>query len=301
MDTNLSLKIKDVEFASPVFAASGTFGYGQEYSPLLDLDKVGAIVTKGLTLKPKTGNPPPRIFETSSGILNSVGLQNIGVNKFVDEKMPFLRNFKVPVIVNVAAESIDEFAAMITALDQCEGISGYEINISCPNVDCGGMAFGTSPESCKQVVECVKSLTDRLVIVKLSPNVTDIKLIALAAQNAGADALSLINTVTGMAIDIEKKKPVFARNFAGLSGPAVKPIALKMVWETVRAVNIPVIGMGGIQTERDAIEFFMAGATAIQVGTANFTDPYAILKITDGLDEYMRKNNISDLAQLRID
>lgn len=300
MEPDLSFKIKNITFPTPVCAASGTFGYGQEFSPLLDLDRVGAVFTKGLSLEPKRGNPPPRIYETASGVLNSVGLQNIGVEKFISDKIPFLEKFKVPVIVNVAGKSEDEFVKIVERLEDCGRVDGYELNVSCPNVSQGGMAFGTDPKACERVVSSVRKITKRMVAAKLSPNVTDIRPIAKACQEAGADCITLINTVTGMAIDIKKKKPVFARTVAGLSGPAIKPVALKMVWDTVRCVNVPVIGMGGISTVEDALEFFMAGATAIQVGTANFVDPSVILKITDGLSEYLKVNNVKSLRELRI-
>ncbi len=300
MEPDLSLKIRNITFPTPVCAASGTFGYGQEFSPLLDLDRVGAVFTKGLSLEPKLGNPPPRIYETASGVLNSVGLQNIGVEKFISDKIPFLEKFKVPVIVNVAGKSEDEFVKIVERLEDCPRIDGYELNVSCPNVSKGGMAFGTDPKACADVVSRVRKITKRMVAAKLTPNVTDIRPIARASEEAGADCITLINTVTGMAIDINRKRPVFARTVAGLSGPAIKPVALKMVWDTVRTVSIPVIGMGGISSAEDALEFFMAGATAIEVGTANFVDPFAILKITEELSQYLKANKLKKLQDLRI-
>ncbi len=299
MDPNLKIRIGAVDFPSPVFAASGTFGYGEEFSHLLDLNEVGAVFTKGLSLEPRSGNPPPRIHETASGILNSVGLQNIGVDRFVREKLPFLAHYQVPVIANVAGESTAEFCEIVRRLESEPAVAGYELNVSCPNVSMGGMAFGTSASACGHVVSAVRPLTRKLLIVKLTPNVTDIRPIALAAEGAGADCISLINTVLGMAIDTRARRPVFSRVMAGLSGPAVKPIALRMVWEVCGCVHVPVIGIGGIETADDALQFLLAGARAVQVGTANFTDPLTIPRITGELARIV--GQAGGLDRLRID
>jgi dihydroorotate dehydrogenase (NAD+) catalytic subunit len=275
--------IAGIKMKNPVMVASGTFGYGEEYSELIDLNKLGAIVTKSVTLNPRPGNPPPRICETSAGMLNSIGLQNDGLKVFIEKQLPFLSKFDVPVIVNVAGETIDEYVEVSRALSREPKVRGIELNISCPNVKKGGMTFGIDPKATKELIEEVRAATKLPLIAKLSPNVTDITVIAKAAVSAGADALSLINTVLGMAIDIKTKKPKLATVTGGLSGPAIKPIAIRMVWQVAQVVKVPIIGIGGIMTAEDAYEFLLAGASAVQIGTANFVDVEAPLKIIEGL------------------
>jgi dihydroorotate dehydrogenase (NAD+) catalytic subunit len=284
---DLSVEIAGITMKNPIMPASGTFGFGREYSQFFQLDRLGAIVTKGLTLLPKAGNPPPRIHETPAGMLNSVGLQNPGVEKFMQEEMPYLARLSVPIIVNIDGDTVEQYCEIAGRLSQLKNISGIEVNISCPNVERGGIAFGQDPESAYQVVKAVREMTGLPIIAKLSPNVTSITDIAKAVVSAGADAVSLINTVLGMAIDIDAKRPVFNRKFAGLSGPAVKPLALRMVWQVYEAVDVPIIGMGGITCTEDAIQFFMAGATAVAIGTANFIHPYTMVDIIDGLYSFL--------------
>ncbi|OGC04982.1 dihydroorotate dehydrogenase B catalytic subunit [candidate division WOR-1 bacterium RIFOXYA12_FULL_43_27] len=283
MVTDLSIELAGIKLKNPVMAASGTFGYGKEYSEFCDLNQIGAIVTKSITLKPKEGNPPPRIAETPSGILNAIGLQSDGVEKFIAKALPFLEKFDVPVIASIAGGSKEEFAELAKILSKSKRIAGLELNISCPNVKKGGMLFGCDPDAAAEVTKAARKATKLPLIVKLSPNVTDITLIAKAVEKAGADALSLINTLLGMAIDINTKKPKLGNITGGLSGPAIRPIAIRMVWQTAQAVKIPIVGMGGIMTAEDAIEFFLAGASAVQVGTGNFVDPKCIIKIIEGL------------------
>ncbi|MEG6570816.1 dihydroorotate dehydrogenase [Thermoanaerobacterium thermosaccharolyticum] len=294
---SLKVNIGNLEFKNPVFVASGTFGFGKEYSQYVDLNKLGAIMVKGLTLNPKEGNPPPRIYETPSGILNSVGLQNPGVDGFLRDELPFLKKFDTKVIVNIAGETIEEFVTMAQKLD-IDGVHALELNVSCPNVKEGGMAFGVNPNSIYEITKRVKGVTSKIVIVKLTPNVADIKIYAKAAEDGGADAVSLINTITGMAVDINSRKPIFKNIFAGLSGPAVKPIALKYVYEAKKAVSIPVIGMGGISSAEDAIEFMIVGATAVAIGTYNFINPTCTKDILEGIKKYMNENNVSDINQI---
>ena len=278
--------------ANPVMTASGTFGYGIEYSKLVDINRLGAIVCKGTTLKPREGNPQPRLVETAWGIANSVGLENVGVEAVVKDKAPIWAKWQVPVIVNIAGETIDEYAELAARLDGVAGVSGIEVNISCPNIKSGGMEFGTSPESAAGVTAAVKAVSSLPVIVKLSPNVTDIGEIALAVSEAGADAITLINTVRGMAIDINESRPSFGNFVGGLSGPAIKPIALYMVYKVAGIVDIPIIGCGGICCADDALEFLMAGASAIQVGTANLTNPQAALDVLEGINQFMKRENL---------
>lgn len=294
---SLKVNIGNLEFKNPVFVASGTFGFGKEYSQYVDLNKLGAIMVKGLTLNPKEGNPPPRIYETPSGILNSVGLQNPGVDGFLKDELPFLKKFDTKVIVNIAGETIEEFVTMAQKLD-IDGVHALELNVSCPNVKEGGMAFGVNPNSIYEITKRVKGVTNKIVIVKLTPNVADIKIYAKAAEDGGADAVSLINTITGMAVDINSRRPIFKNIFAGLSGPAVKPIALKHVYEAKKAVSIPVIGMGGISSAEDAIEFMIVGATAVAIGTYNFINPTCTMDILEGIKKYMNENNVSDINQI---
>jgi len=295
---NTKVNIAGVEFKNPVMTASGTFGSGREYSDFVDLNKLGAVVVKGVAEKPWAGNNSPRIAEVYGGILNSVGLQNPGVDYFIKEDIPFLRQFDTKIIVNVCGHTIDEYTNVVKALNG-KDIDMLELNISCPNVAEGGMAFGTEPSMVEKVVSEVKKYADKPLIVKLSPNVTDITVIAKAAENGGADALSLINTITGMKIDIYKRKPVLANKIGGMSGPAVKPVAVRMIYQVNKAVKLPVIGMGGISNGEDAIEFIMAGATGVSVGTANFTNPFATMDVIAGIESYMRKYSVSDISEIR--
>ena len=284
--------------ANPVMTASGTFGYGTEYSHLFDIQQLGAIVCKGTTLEPRDGNPQPRLAETACGVLNSIGLQNIGVNALIKEKAPTWASWRVPVIVNIAGETIDDYAQLASKLDGVAGVSAIEVNISCPNIKAGGAEFGANPESAAEVTAAVKAATSRPILVKLTPNTSDIAKIAMAVAEAGADAISLINTLRGMAIDAAKRKPLLGNTTGGLSGPAIKPVALYMVYEVAGAVEVPVIGCGGITTASDAIEFIMAGASAIQVGTAGFANPQAPLDVLEGIKQFMGKEGIEDIAEL---
>ena len=291
---DLSVNIAGVKFNNPVIMASGTYGFGKEYSEYIDLNKLGGISVKGLTLLERKGNPPPRIAETPSGILNSVGLQNPGVQVFKQQYMPFLKGYDTRVIANIAGNTIEDYCEMAEILGD-SGVDAIELNVSCPNVKAGCLAFGTTPQGIAEITRAVKKYCKQPLIVKLTPNVADIKSIAKAAEGEGADAVSLINTLLGMAIDIHKKKPVLANNFGGLSGPAVKPVAVRMVYEVANTVKIPVIGMGGIATAEDAIEFLLAGASAIMVGTANFVDPLVPEKIINGIVEYLKQNNYNNI------
>ena len=284
--------------ANPVMTASGTFGYGTEYSHMFDIQKLGAIVCKGTTLKPRDGNPQPRLAETACGLLNSIGLQNIGVKAVIKEKAPLWASWRVPVIVNIAGETIDDYAQLAGELDGVAGISGIEVNISCPNIEAGGAEFGANPDSAATVTTAVRAATSLPVLVKLTPNTSDIAEIAVAVAEAGADAISLINTLKGIAIDIARRRPLLGNITGGLSGPAIKPVALYMVYEAARAVKIPVVGYGGIATASDAIEFIMAGASAIQVGTASFANPRAPLDVLEGIKEFMEKEGIDNLTDL---
>ena len=294
----LGVRIGRLALKNPVMTASGTFGYGEEFSPFCNLNRLGAIVVKGLSLEPRLGNPPPRIMETPCGMLNAVGLQNIGVRAFLAEKMPALRRFDVAVVANIFGETIEEYGRLAEILDGADGVHGIEVNISCPNVKKGGIAFGANPDVAAAVTAKVRAATDLPVIVKLTPNVTDITEVALAVEAAGADALSLINTLTGMSVDIERRRPHLANITGGLSGPAVKPVALRMVWQTVRAVKIPVIGIGGIATAGDALEFLIAGARAVEIGTANFINPSTTMEILDGIEAYMIRHGIGRIEEL---
>jgi dihydroorotate dehydrogenase (NAD+) catalytic subunit len=278
--------------------ASGTFGYGQEFESLVDLNLLGAIIVKGLSLEAKAGNPPPRIVETPCGMLNAIGLANIGLEAFMKEKLPWLQSLDTEVIVNIYGHSVEEYGKLAHALRGADGISALEVNISCPNVECGGMVFGKDPDVSAKVTERVVKNTDKPVIVKLSPNVTDIRIVAKAVEGAGAHALSLINTLTGMAIDIERRRPKLANISGGLSGPAIRPVAVHMVHQVVKTVNIPVIGVGGIMEHTDALEFLIAGARAIEVGTANFVNPRATLDILEGISEFCEKRGIAHIDEL---
>lgn len=295
---DLSVNIAGIELRNPVMTASGTFGYGEEFADYLDLEKIGAIVTKGLSLKPKAGNPMPRILETPGGMLNAIGLQNVGIDVFLEKKVPFLRNVRTPVFVNFFGNTVEEYAALAERLDSVPEVAGVEINISCPNVRHGGIVFGTDPKAAWSVVKAVRDSTIKPVIVKLSPNVTDIVEMAQACAEADADALSLINTITGMAIDLNGRRPALANVTGGLSGPAIKPIALRMVWQVAQAVKLPIIGIGGITCGTDALEFILAGATAVQVGTANFMSPGASQRIAEEMEKWLRENGVADVKEL---
>jgi dihydroorotate dehydrogenase (NAD+) catalytic subunit len=295
---DLTVNIGCLKLINPVMTASGTVGYGEEYAPYLDLNQLGAIVVKGLSLEPRLGNPPPRIMETPCGMLNAVGLQNIGVRAFIKFKLPFLRQFDVPVIANIYAESVDEFPMLAEILNGAPGVHALEVNISCPNVKKGGIAFGTDPEMAAEVTRRVKAVTALPVIVKLTPNVTDIAMIAESVEAAGADALSLINTITGMSVDVERRTPHLRNVTGGLSGPAIKPVALRMVWQVVNRVSIPVIGIGGIVSADDALEYLIVGARAIQVGTANFINPRTIPDIVEGIEKYLKRHEMTHIHEL---
>jgi dihydroorotate dehydrogenase (NAD+) catalytic subunit len=294
----LAVDIGGLVLKNPVMTASGTFGYGEEYAAYIDLSVLGAIVVKGLSITPREGNPPARIMETASGMLNAVGLENVGVRAFIDEKLPFLREVDVPVIANILGDTVEEYCEVAHILSEAEGIHALEVNISCPNVAKGGIDFGVNPDLAFKVTEGVKNATDLPVIVKLTPNVTDITEIAKSVEDAGANAISLINTLTGLSIDIEKRVPHLKNITGGLSGPAIKPVALRMVWEVVRAVSVPVIGVGGIMKAGDALEFLVAGARAVQVGTANFVNPRSTVEIIEGIAAYMERKGIDDIKDL---
>ncbi|MBU1427994.1 dihydroorotate dehydrogenase [bacterium] len=298
---NLEVEIAGIKLKNPVMTASGTFGYGEEFSPFIDLDKLGAMVLKGITLKPKMGNPPPRVIETPSGMLNSIGLQNVGVEMLIKEKLPYLQKFNTPVIINISGDTIEEYIELARRLGEVSkemGVAGLEVNISCPNVKKGGMVWGTDAKATYKIINSIRTATSLPLIAKLTPNVTDIKTIAQAAEEAGADALSLINTLVGMAIDIDSRKPKLANISGGLSGPAVKPVALWLVWQVFQTVNIPVIGIGGIIKVEDALEFIIAGARAIEIGTANFVNTRVTIEIIEGIEKYLTENNIKDVSEL---
>ncbi|MFC1499240.1 dihydroorotate dehydrogenase [Verrucomicrobiota bacterium] len=295
---NMETTIAGIKMKNPVMTASGTFGYGSEYADMIDLNRLGAVVVKGICLEPCEGNPPPRMVEVTGGLINAIGLQGPGVVKFIEEHMPFLRQYDVPVIVNIWGHSVEEYAEVAACFNGVEGISGLEINISCPNIKEGGSAFGTNLKSAEKVISAVRKKTDLPIIPKLSPNVPDIKVFAKTAEDSGADAISLINTIPAMAIDIETRKPILANVVGGLSGPAIHPVAVKLVWETANAVKIPVIGMGGITSADEALEFIIAGASAVAIGTANFSDPLTALKVIDGIEEYLVKHSIKSVQDL---
>jgi dihydroorotate dehydrogenase (NAD+) catalytic subunit len=296
--SDLSMDLGFIQLQNPVLAASGTFGYGLEFAPFIDLNKLGGIVIKGLYFQPREGNPPPRLVETAAGLINAIGLQGIGVEAFSQKILPQLQNYKTAIFVNVCGESDEEFAAVVDYLNKQEGISAYELNISCPNVKKDGRCPALSAEATFSLVKLVKKSSSRPVITKLSPNVTDIVEIALAAQEAGSDGVSLVNTFLAMAVDVETKAPKLANIFGGLSGPAIKPLALRMVYQVASRVNIPVIGMGGISSGQDALEFLIAGAKAVQVGTANLVDPDSTVKIIQELDDYCTKRGIKKIEEI---
>lgn len=297
-ELDLSVNLGGIRLDNPVAVASGTFGYGREYEEYIDIARIGAVIVKGTTLEPRHGNPPPRIIETSAGMLNAIGLENPGVEVFINDYLPYLYEKKVTVIANIAGNTIEEYAALAARLEGCRGIAGIELNISCPNVKQGGLQFGTDPQMVKNVVQAVKSETSLPVMPKLSPNVTDIVEVARAARDGGADALSMINTLMGMAIDIRTRKPVLANIFGGLSGPAIKPVALRMIYQVYREVKLPILGGGGIMNTTDAIEFIMAGAAAVSIGTGNFVNPQLADEIVSGLKNYMQENNLTSLTDL---
>lgn len=294
---NTKVNIAGVEFKNPVMVASGTFGSGAEYADFVDLNRLGAVVTKGVANVPWEGNPTPRIAETYGGMLNAVGLQNPGYDVFAKRDIPFLQKYDTNIIVNVCGRTTEDYIDVVEKLGH-EDVDMLEINISCPNVKHGGIAFGQDPKAVEDITKAVKKVAKQPVIMKLSPNVTDITVMAKAAEAGGADALSLINTLTGMKIDVERQKFVLANKTGGLSGPAIKPVAVRMVYQVANAVNIPIIGMGGIANAEDALEFILAGATAVSVGTANFNNPRATLDVVEGIEDYMRKHNVADINDL---
>ncbi|AHF97021.1 diguanylate cyclase [Desulfurella acetivorans A63] len=295
---NLSVKLNNLIFKNPVMTASGTFGYGIEYNRFFDIGLLGGIIVKGLSLNPRQGNPPPRIIETPCGMLNSIGLQNIGYNKFVSDILPQFDNIDTNLIVNIYGSEIGEFVELASKLNNYKQISALEVNVSCPNVKAGGATFGKDPEVIFVLVSSIKKVCEKPIIVKLTPNVTDIALIAQAAQSAKADAVSLINTITGMVIDTKTKKPFLGNKFGGLSGPAIYPVGLRMVYETYEKINIPIIGVGGINSPDIAIQYLLAGASLIQIGTANFVEPDISLKIIDGIMRYLENEEIDDVSKL---
>jgi dihydroorotate dehydrogenase (NAD+) catalytic subunit len=295
---DLSVKIKDLELSNPVMTASGTFGYGKEFEDFVDLERIGGIIVKGTTLNHREGNPYPRMAETPSGMLNAVGLQNKGVDYFIQHIYPEIKDIKTNMIVNVSGSDIESYVKTAEAINELEAIPAIELNISCPNVKQGGMAFGVSAKGASEVVKAVREVYKKTLIVKLSPNVTDIAEIARAVEGAGADSVSLINTLLGMAIDAERRRPLLSTVTGGMSGAAVKPIALRMVWQVAKAVKIPVVGLGGIMNAQDAVEFLLAGATAVEIGTANFIDPAITVKVVDGINDYLERHHFSSVKDI---
>jgi dihydroorotate dehydrogenase (NAD+) catalytic subunit len=295
---DLSVKIKDLELSNPVMTASGTFGYGKEFEDFVDLERIGGIIVKGTTLNHREGNPYPRMAETPSGMLNAVGLQNKGVDYFIQHIYPEIKDIKTNMIVNVSGSDIESYVKTAEAINELEDIPAIELNISCPNVKQGGMAFGVSAKGASEVVKAVREVYKKTLIVKLSPNVTDIAEIARAVEGAGADSVSLINTLLGMAIDAERRRPLLSTVTGGMSGAAVKPIALRMVWQVAKAVKIPVVGLGGIMNAQDAVEFLLAGATAVEIGTANFIDPAITVKVVDGINDYLERHHFSSVKDI---
>lgn len=295
---DLKVNIGKLSLKNPVMTASGTFGYGEEYADFIDLNRLGAIIVKGTTINHREGNPYPRMVETPSGMLNAVGLQNMGVKYFVNTIYPRIKHLDTEIIVNVSGAKVEDYVAVCEILNELDGINAIELNISCPNVKQGGMAFGTTTEGASQVVRAVRDVYSKTVIVKLSPNVTNIADIALAVESEGADSVSLVNTFLGMSIDVESRRPHLSTITGGLSGPCIRPIAVRMVYQVANAVKIPVIGLGGIMNGRDALEFILAGATAVQVGTANFVDPTATIKIIDYIEDYLNRHNYSSIREI---
>ncbi len=297
-EVDLSIDFAGIKLKNPVLTASGTFGYGEEYAEFVDLNKLGGVIVKGISLKPIKGNPPPRIWETPSGMLNAIGLENPGVDVFLNEKLPFLRKFDTAVIVNIFGYSLEDYVGVTERLDGVPGVAALEVNISCPNVKAGGIVFGTNRTACFELLSAVRKKTKLPVIAKLSPNVTDIAEFAKVAQEAGCDGLSLINTLLGMAIDVRCRRPRLANCTGGLSGPAIRPVAVRMVWQAAKAVSLPIIGMGGIMTGEDAVEFILAGASAVAVGTANFVNPHATLDVLQDMERIMVEQNVHDIKSL---
>jgi dihydroorotate dehydrogenase (NAD+) catalytic subunit len=295
---DLQVTIAGLHLKNPVMTASGTFGYAGEFVDLVDLNRLGAIIVKGLSLEPSIGNPPPRIVETPCGMLNAIGLENVGIEAFIAHKLPFLRTLSSPLIVNIYGKCIEDYCELARRVADVDGISAVEVNISCPNVQSGGIAFGVDPQAAFDVIHAVRKCYPKSLIVKLSPNVTDITQIARRVVDAGADCLSLINTLTGMAIDIETRRPKLANITGGLSGPAIRPVAVRMVWQAAQAVSVPIIGIGGIMTASDALEFIIAGASAVQVGTANFVNPRATIDIIEGIEAFMVQHQIESLSEI---
>lgn len=295
---NLNVNIGELQMKNPVMTASGTFGYGEEFADFIDIARIGGIIVKGTTLHKREGNPYPRMAETPSGMLNAVGLQNKGVNYFIEHIYPRIKDVQTNMIVNVSGSTIEDYMKTAEIINNLVNIPAIELNISCPNVKQGGMAFGVTPKGAEEVVKAVRSVYQKTLIVKLSPNVTDITEIAKAAENGGADSVSLINTLLGMAIDAERRRPILSTITGGMSGAAVKPIALRMVWQVSKAVKIPVIGLGGIMNWKDAVEFMLAGATAIQIGTANFIDPTVTIKVIEGINDYLERHNFSSVTDI---
>lgn len=295
---DLNININGLEFKNPVLTASGTFGYGAEFQDFINLERLGGFVVKGTTLKHREGNPYPRMAETPSGMLNAVGLQNKGVDYFIQHIYPEIKDIRTNILVNVSGSTISDYTATAEKINELEHIPGIELNISCPNVKEGGMAFGTSCTSAAEVVKAVRKVYHKHLMVKLSPNVTNIQEIALAAEGEGADSISLINTLLGMAIDAKKRRPVLSTVTGGLSGACVKPVALRMVWQVAKAVHIPVVGLGGIMDATDAIEFMLAGASAVQIGTANFIDPAVTVKVVEGIDQYLEENGFKSVKDI---
>lgn len=295
---DMSVNLAGILLRNPVMTASGTFGYGEEFAEYVNMQSIGAFVTKGLSLKPRAGNPTPRIVETPGGMLNAIGLQNVGIDAFIAKKVPFLRSVNTPAIANFFGGTVDEYVEMARRLNEIPEVAGLEINISCPNVKQGGIVFGTDPDCAASVVSACRAVTKKPLIAKLSPNVTDIVVMAKACEDAGADALSLINTLTGMAIDLNRRRPVLANITGGFSGPAIKPVALRMVWQVAKAVKLPIIGIGGIMNAVDALEFMLAGATAIQVGTASFINPGAAQSIAADMEAWLIANGVADIKSM---
>ena len=294
---NTEVNLAGIKMKNPVTVASGTFGYGREFAEFIDLNKLGGICTKGTSLKPRAGNKPPRVYETPAGMLNAIGLQNPGVEYFMNNDLPYLKKFDTAIIVNACGSTIEDYVELAKVLNTLD-IDGVELNLSCPNVKAGCLAFGTTYEGVKEVTSKVRKVLDKPLIVKLTPNVTDITMPAKGAKDAGADGVSLINTLLGMSIDIHKRRPHLANNTGGLSGPCVKPVAVRMVYQVAQAVDIPILGLGGITTGEDAIEFMLAGATAVSIGTGNFIDPYTSINTVIGIEEYMKKYNIQDINDI---
>jgi dihydroorotate dehydrogenase (NAD+) catalytic subunit len=304
MEANMTVKpdmrvdLGGIQLQNPVMTASGTFGYGREFDHLIDLNRLGGIIVKGLSLLPSRGNPPPRIVETACGMINAIGLENVGIERFIAEKLPFLQDLNPPLLVNIYGKVQEDYHQLAARIDEEAAIDGIEVNISCPNVKAGGMAFGVDPQAAFDVIRAVRSQTSKLVIVKLSPNVTDITEIAAAVEEAGADGISLINTISAMAVDVNTRRPKIANIIGGLSGPAIKPVALRMVWQVAQKSKLPIIGIGGIMTAEDALEFLITGATAIEVGTANFVNPRVTIDIIDGIEAFLTDHGIASVMDI---